>query len=103
MIVVDLPWIVKKLTYVAPARLSQSESTSERTVDISDGIIIVSPHERRTHTILDSIITEFDKNIVKMDEANDHDEQPDEERVGTDKAREAVGTTVDCRRHCWSE
>ena len=67
-------WMVKKLTYVSPARLSQSESTSERTVDISDGIVTVSPHERRTHTILDSIITEVDKNVVKMHKSNDHDE-----------------------------
>ena len=95
--------MIKKFTYVAPARLSESEPPCERTVDISDGIVTVSPHERRTHAILDSVITEFDKNVVEMDEANDHDEQPDEERVGTDKAREAVGTTVDFRRHCWSE
>ena len=95
--------MVKKLTYVSPARLSQSESSSERTVDISDGIVTVSPHERRTDTVLDSIITELDKNVVQMDESYDHNKQAHEERVGTDKAGEAVGTTVDCRRHCWRE
>ena len=95
--------MIKKFTYVAPARLSQSESTSERTVDISDGIVTVSPHERRTHTVLDSTITKLNKNVVEMYKSNHHHEQADEERVGTDESGEAVGTTVDFRRHCWSE
>ena len=95
--------MIKKFTYVAPARLSESEPPCERTVDISDRIVTVSPHERWTHTVLDSVITEVDKNVVQMDESYDHDEQPHKERVGADKAREAVGTTVDFRRHCWSE
>ena len=64
VIVVNLSWMVKKLTYVSPARLPQIQTPRERTVDISDRIVTVSPHQRWTYAILESVITEIDEHVV---------------------------------------
>ena len=95
--------MIKKLTHVAPARLPKCESTSKWSVDISHRIVTVSPHERRTDTILESIVTHLNnKYVIQMHKSDNHHEQANNKGVGTDKSREAVGTTVDFRRH-WSK